>query len=57
MTFGERKPLRSETDLRVVAEQQFGVFRHAQAAAAGIPPAGITRRIANGAWERVLPKV
>jgi very-short-patch-repair endonuclease len=57
MTLGERKPLSSESDLRHLAAQQYGVFSHAQASEGGISPAGITRRVKSGTWERVLPKV
>jgi very-short-patch-repair endonuclease len=57
MSVGERKPVRSESDLRVRAADQFGVFSQAQALEAGISPAGTTRRIRPGVWERLLPKV
>lgn len=57
MSFGERKPLRSESDLRHLAAEQHGVFSHAQAVEAGLSPAGMTRRVRAETWERVLPKV
>jgi very-short-patch-repair endonuclease len=57
MGIGERKPLPSELDLRELAMRQFGIFSHAQATEAGLSPAGMTRRVKAGVWERLLPKV
>ncbi|HLM17868.1 MAG TPA: DUF559 domain-containing protein [Acidimicrobiia bacterium] len=57
MAFAERNPLGNESALRSLAERQFGVFSHAQALEAGVSPSGMTRRVANEVWERVLPKV
>ncbi len=57
MTCDERNPLRNESDLRMLAEMQFGVFSAAQASEAGVSPSGMSRRVANRVWERVLPKV
>jgi very-short-patch-repair endonuclease len=57
MSFGERRPLRNESDLRRWAAEQHGVFSLAQALETGISSAGVTRRVRAGVWERVLPRV
>ena len=57
MTTADRKPNRSEPEIRRIAGDQHGVFTQAQARSEGITPSAITRRVQGGLWARVLPGV
>ena len=57
MGTAERTPRRNESDLRLLAAEQFGAFSREQAIAAGVTASSITRRVSSGAWERVMPGV
>lgn len=44
-------------DLDALLRTQAGVLSHAQAVACGVPPRTVSRRVAEGQWVRVLPRV
>jgi very-short-patch-repair endonuclease len=44
-------------DLDTLLLDQAGVLTHAQAVACGLPPRTVSRRVAEGRWVRVLPRV
>lgn len=44
-------------DLDALLRDQAGVLSHAQAVACGVPPRTVSRRVTEGQWIRVLPRV
>ncbi|MFI5052958.1 MAG: type IV toxin-antitoxin system AbiEi family antitoxin domain-containing protein, partial [Acidimicrobiia bacterium] len=57
MNCDERKSPSNERRARLIADSQFGIVSQAQALAAGLSAAAITRRVQAGVWERLLPRV
>jgi len=57
MASAQRKSFTSESEIVRVADAQHGVFTQAQAVAAGVSPAAITRRVQAGVWVRMLPGI
>ncbi len=46
-----------DRSIAAIAEEQFGVFSRAQAAAAGLSEEAMSRRVMSGRWVEVLPSV
>lgn len=57
MTCAERQPRSNEAAIRAIARRQLGLVTTRQVAAEGMSASAVSRRVASGAWQRVLPGV